>query len=59
MPVTVAEMCDSRLVMEARFLLGVGIWEDEHPFISLEGYAAALPAHLFFFFFYFFFSVNP
>lgn len=36
--------------MEARFLLGVGIWEDEHPFISSEGYAAALPAHLFFFF---------
>ena len=44
-------MCDSRLVREARFLPGVGIREDEHPFMSLGGSAPALPSRLSFFFF--------
>ena len=36
---------------EARFLLGVGIREDEHPFMSLGGSAPTLPSRLSFFFF--------
>ena len=43
-------MYDSRLVMEAGFLLGVGIQEDEHPFMSLGGSVPALPTRLSFFF---------